>query len=358
MAKIPFDVTGVVSQPPSQRMKRMSTEDVVRVEVVDKEVEAGSFAARVEARQVDLVQLIEQGLPPLEYLPASDGMLVGGKRHLIAAPAKVGKSISMLVHFVDMVLANGNVVILDRENGSDLYAKRLADIFAARKLTKKQREQVRAGLHYYEFPQLRSGDADALAEHFASADLVVFDAQRMFLSDFGLKESVSDDYAEFMSYAIDPLFRARIATLILDNTGHKEQTRGRGTAAKGDLNELLFSMDTLSEFDLYRPGRLRLKVEFSRSGTSGEWTMDIGGGHFTSWQSTVDTSSHDRDDFLDAVKAALNGRQLGADKLIKVARDKEVSIGTDHARRLLDQYVTDPSIPISKTPKGYQNDAV
>jgi hypothetical protein len=158
-------------------------------------------------------------------------MLVRGKRHLVAAPAKVGKSISFLAHYIDMALAGATVVVLDRENGSEEYARRLKNIFDARKLTKKQRREVIGRrLLYCEFPQLRPDDADKLAEAFGTAGLVVFDSQRMFLSDFGLKEKESDDYAQFMSYVVDPLFRSNTATLILDNTGHRETTRGRGTA--------------------------------------------------------------------------------------------------------------------------------
>ena len=186
----------------------------------------GSFAARVTARELDLVQLIDKGIPPLEYLPASDEMLRRGKRHYVAAPAKEGKSIAVLAHLVDMVIAGAKVVVLDRENGSETYAERLKDIMTARRLTPQQRQQVRKGLRYFEFPQLKHNDAEDMTALFKVADLVVFDSQRMFLSDLGMSEDDSDDYSRFMSYVVDPLFRARIATLILDNTGHRETKRG------------------------------------------------------------------------------------------------------------------------------------
>jgi hypothetical protein len=279
-------------------------------------------------------------------------MLVRGKRHLIAAPQKTGKSIGMEAHWVDMVLAGTTVAVLDRENGREVYAMRLADIMDARDLTRKQRKRVQSGLHYYEFPELRTSDADALAGYFASVDLVVFDSQRMFLSDFGLKEKESDDYASFMSYAVEPLFRAHIGTLILDNTGHNEKTRPRGASTKGDLNEILFSMETVSDFDLHRKGRLKLKVERSRFGNVGEWTMDIGGGHFGSWESANELP--DRSDFEAAVLDILSGgNALGQDKLCSAVRARDVRISNETARALLDRYTADAETPIRHNASGY-----
>ena len=39
--------------------------------------------------------------------------------------------------------------------------------------------------------------------------------------------------------AFEPLFEAGVATVILDNTGHSDKNRSRGTSAKGDLNEVV-----------------------------------------------------------------------------------------------------------------------
>ncbi len=318
--------------------------------------EPGSFEARVSSRRVDLVRLVERGLPPLIYVAASEGMLVKGKRHLLVAPMKDGKSISTLNHLVDVVLEGDAVAILDRENGSDTYARRLADIFTARDLSKVQLQQVRRKLVYYEFPQFKKNDADNLVAEFADFDLVVFDSQRMFLSDFNLKESDSDDYALFMRYAIDPLFQAGTATLILDNAGHdtRNQNRSRGTSAKGDLNEIMFSLAIEAEFGLHRAGRVRLKVEKSRFGNWGEWTMEIGGGQFGRWTST-DLTVPNHDDFREGVLAVLeDGKTLGVDKLIKAVRDRGVKIGTTPARALLVRYAEGDDGAVLLTSNGYK----
>lgn len=256
--------------------------------------EPGGFDDRVRSRRVDLVQLIHDGIPPLDYLPASEGMLIRGRRHQAVAPRKTGKSLGMLLHAVDMVIAGARVVIFDRENGANLYARRLEAIIAARGL-QEQEDTIRAGLAYFEFPRLRASDEADLVALCADADLVIFDSQRMFLTDLGLGEDSSDEYATFMDALVDPLFRAGIATLTLDNTGHSEPKRSRGSSAKADLNEILFAMETGEKFNLSKRGRLRIEITDSRFGTSGRWELELGGGTFGSWQ-PVDTDEDDADD--------------------------------------------------------------
>ncbi len=350
MALIDYDVSNVSAVSPLRpALKRRSG----RPPGTEPAAEAGSFAARVTSRQVNLVEIIDKGLPPIEFLPASDGMLVRGKRHLVSAPAKEGKSLGMLVQWVDMALAGATVALLDRENGQDIYARRLRDVLEARSLSAADRALVGAALRYFDFPTLKRGDAEALVAGLADVDLVVLDAQRMFLTDLGFGESEADDYAAFMADLIDPLFRAGIATLILDNTGHKEKTRARGASAKGDLNEVLFSIKTTAEFDLYRTGSMTLKVERSRFGNTGQWTLDLGGGAFGSWG--AGTAAGERHDFEAAVVAALKeaGRPLGQDKLIESVRKAGVSVGTDNARALLGRYAENADSPVIKVPKGY-----
>jgi hypothetical protein len=243
----------------------------------------GSFTDRVHDRRVNLLDRIRDGIPPADYLPASEHMLRRGKRHHWAAPKKVGKSIGALVHIVDMAIAGSHTTIFDRENGADLYASRLEAIIDGRDLDNAAQETLAASLHYYEFPRFRKDDHTDLAALCAGSDLVIFDSQRMYLSDLGLEENSSDDYAEFMAALIDPLFQVNIATLILDNTGHNEPRRGRGASSKGDLNEILFVLETVEKFSLDTAGRLRLEITDSRFGNSGRWEMEIGDGTFGAW---------------------------------------------------------------------------
>src|SRR5689334_15079087 len=105
---IDVDVTDVPSETAGHRLRREaweSGETGAKRKHNKRVADPDSFTARVTERRVDLVQRIKEGLPPREYLPASDRMLIRGKRHQIAAPWKVGKSLSQLVHAVDMTLA-------------------------------------------------------------------------------------------------------------------------------------------------------------------------------------------------------------------------------------------------------------
>lgn len=245
---------------------------------------SGSFADRVTARRVDLLARIRDGLPEIAYVPGSCDRYVAARRHYIPGPKKTGKSFLAALDAVDIPLAGGRVVLLDRENGATLYASRLEAIIAARGLDQGQQERISDRLNYFEFPRLTSTDERDFVGLCTDADLVIFDSQRMFLSDLGLDENDSDDYAKFMAALVDPLFRAGIATLILDNAGHADPKRGRGSSSKADLNEVIFTIDALEAFDTDTTGRLRLDIAHSRLGTSGRWELDIGGGIFGSWQ--------------------------------------------------------------------------
>ena len=272
--------------------------------------ERGSFGARVLGTERDLMDIIENGIPPVEYLPGADGILIRGTRNQIAAFQKTGKSIGTLVLCFDMAMAGCRIAILDRENGTRTFADRLSAIIDARGSSAKEKQRWRENVRYLEFPQLRATDADDLVGWAMAKrlDLVVFDSQRMFLTDLRLSESNPDDYSKFMDIAIDPLFRAGIATLILDNTGFGDQTRSRSSSAKGDLNEVLFAMEGLGDDpSLKKQGRLRLWLEPGRSryGHTGEWTLDIGGGVFGCWTSIEEGSDTKRAAFTETVLRVL-----------------------------------------------------
>ena len=240
------------------------------------------MSARLDSAVIDLVARIREGIPEREWLPASHGLLARGKRHLCSAPAKTGKSLAWLVHAVVIVLGGGSVVILDRENGGDENATRLRDILEAKGAKAEQWQLVREHLTYLQWPVLRMTDPDR--EDYAAwlkqrADLVIFDSSRKFLDHLGLGESSSDDYGAFMDALVDPLFTAGVATLLLDNTGHEERERARGTSSKTDLQDVVLTLEKAEPFDVFTEGAVALKVTHSRLGDSGErWLMKLGGG--------------------------------------------------------------------------------
>lgn len=272
-----------------------------------------------------------------------------------------GKSLVCLVHSVRMALAGERIVVLDRENGADEYADRLAQIMNSWKLTEAQRSTLQRNLSYHEYPTLKSNDAAELVRYLdeeLAADLVVLDSQRMFLSDYGLSERDTDDYARFMSYAIDPLHQARITTLILDNTGHADPHRPRGTSSKRDLNEVLFELKKVRDFDRRTRGVVQLEVKKSRFGDRGSWRMAVGDGVFGEWQSDAEQVLKvvaAKPEFKPAVYEVLRaeGRPVGENKLLDAVRARKVKIATRSARRLLHQWASSEEETLRRVEGGY-----
>jgi hypothetical protein len=323
---------------------------------------SGSFADRLAAARHDLVGLVEDGLPPLEYLPASDGMLVRGARHYWPSPRKSGKSIGTLNHVVSMIMAGASVTMLDRENGKRAYAQRLEDIMAARGIEKGSAEAdvLRENLRYFEFLRLKPEDGPALAEAMAGSDLVVFDSQRMHLTDLGLEENSNDDYAMFMALLVDPLQRASVATLILDNTGHEAKGRGRGASAKEDLNEIILTTAELAPWSRETVGHITVAVEAgnTRHGNEGVWTMVLGGGVFEPFLAGPYTPGvGPPKDFADAVTAYLrrnyvNPKAIPKKKLLEAVRETGVPFNQGKALEWVQQMCDDPSCLVEQARGG------
>ena len=235
----------------------------------------GPADALADAR-VDLVALIREGIPERELLVGTP--FLASKRYLFPAGAGAGKSLGGLVISVDVVAAGGTAAIIDVENGADEYARRLGLILAAREPEVAQACARR--LRYYAYPALSLswGGADWTAA-LDGCDLVIFDSSRMVLSSVGLGEDKSDEYARFANAFLMPLSRAGVTTFTLDNTGHEERDRARGTAAKADLNEIVYTVKASREFSVDTTGELEFKRTRTRFAETPErLTMTIGGG--------------------------------------------------------------------------------
>jgi AAA domain len=277
----------------------------------------------LEDSRIDLVQAYQEGLPPVEPLPGSAGMLVRGRRHAAAAPAKEGKSLGYLVMIVDMALAGVRVLVIDRENGADIYARRLEDIVKARGLTPRDEQTLHEHLWYYEFPVINTGTGGALTlmADLALADLIVFDSQHMMLADLRLSEKDPDDYSEFMKLVIDPVFRRGTATLVLDNTGHEEKGRPRGASTKLDLHDVVLNLKRTQPFSVNKIGALEVRTTHSRVGIYQTWRLTLGGGTIGRWLKEGQT---DASLLADAVKPILEGRgrPMAVNRLIEALRDE------------------------------------
>lgn len=284
--------------------------------------------------RVDLVRMIDEGIPEREFVPGSGDALVKGKRHHVAAGPKEGKSLSVgIVLALDVVFAGGVVVVLDRENGADEYARRLESVLNAREATEEQREQVRVNYRYHAWPVLKLewGADPNYAAAFVDADLVIFDSVRKFLTSAGLEENSNDDFSKFAEALVDPLMRAGIACVLLDNTGH-EENRARGAKSKADLCDVMLVLKTTREFALDRAGRVEMTIQYSRFGElTGTWALELGDGNYGSWAhvGAVEARRRFRETVLDVLRES---SPLGRDKLTEKLRDRGLK-GTDETLR-------------------------
>ncbi len=315
-----------------------------------------SFKSRVMDKTIDLVELAERGEIELEYVSGSDRMLIKGKRHQIAAKRKSGKSLVALLMALDIAEAGGRVAILDRENGSAEYARRLKTIADARGYSSAQLVEISDRLIYLEFPVLRRVDGSKLASWLKRkrVDLTIFDSQRMFLTDLSLTEDNSDDYAKFMNWVIEPLSRKGIATLILDNTGHGNTDRSRGSSSKGDLNEVIIGFATARQFSASTRGEVVLTIDpgSSRFGNTGSWSLELGGGHYGSLTERVPIEIVDRAEQKTArVRAALLsfiGSNPHCAKSAAVKNAKNNGLGEDKIKAVLDGLVRDGMVDVDE----------
>lgn len=236
-------------------------------------------AGLLDEYHVNLVELIKHGIPEREYVPGCEGWLRQGKRYLMPAPAGTGKTLAWLVIATGIIENGGTVAILDVENGADEYAFRLQCILNATG-NDALAENCRQRLHYYEWPRLSlDWEAQELVATMAGADVVIFDSSRLALTQLGLDEDRSGDYADFVNALLLPLAKAGITTVVLDNTGHADGDRARGTKAKEDLNEIVYRLKAIRTVDIDITGTLQLKLTRTRfGGLHRKLEMQVGGG--------------------------------------------------------------------------------
>lgn len=312
----------------------------------------------LERARVDVVARIKAGIPERQFVDGTGRTIVKSKRHHLAAGGKTGKSLTMgVVMAHDVVAAGGTVAVLDRENGSDEFARRLEAVLDARS---GDRDAVSERLRYYAWPSLSLDwrDDPSYVEAFADVDLVIFDSTRSHLTPLGLKEDQSDDFAAFTSALIDPLSKAGIATLTLDNVGHVEKGRPRGTSAKADLCDIAYVMHGVKPFSLDVAGRVELRCTHSRIGeVDGAWEMELGGGHYGSWRRLGARPAAARSDLLEAVVDVLvsAGGVLGTNKIAAAIRSRPgngLAFSSDTLRDGLAAWAADAASGVLADPSG------
>jgi hypothetical protein len=240
-------------------------------------------AKMLEKTYVNLIGFAQMGPAQRECVPGCEPWLFRGKRYLCPADIGAGKSLVWLVISVGVVESGGRVEILDVENGADEYARRLDAILRARDHDGSLSAACEDRLRYHEYPDLQGAwDREEWASGLANADLVIFDSSSGMLSDLELDEDSANDYSKFSGLFLRPLSQRGVTTVVLDNTGHQNTSRSRGTSAKGALNEVVWILDKGKSFDLEQEGHVFLRQTRNRfSGVAQEMRVNLGGGVYS-----------------------------------------------------------------------------
>jgi hypothetical protein len=313
----------------------------------------------LERSRVDVIGMIDAGIPDREYVPGARGLLAKGKRVHVSAEKKTGKSLSMAVVMpVQIVAAGGTVVVLDRENGADEFARRLEAVLDAQEADKAFRGQIRERLRYHAWPTLRLDwrEDPAYPEAFGDVDVVIFDSSRSHLTPLGLKEDASDDFAAFTSALLDPLMQTGKTTVTLDNMGHEAKERARGTSAKEDLCDVAFTMRAITPFSSSLAGRLELRCTASRLGeVGGTWQMELGAGHYGTWKQIGARPPEAREDLREAALDVLRAEAMGVNRIAKAIRERPgnaLRFSDRDLRAGLEAWSADPASGVLSGPAG------
>jgi AAA domain len=202
-----------------------------------------SAPSRIDAMLGPAVDLLSiDTSTPRPWTPGAKRIMRPGLRSIWFGSRGQGKSLAAMIIATQVIEGDGSVAYADWENGPRRQAERLETILEDRPDT--TRAAVAQRLDYR--PAVRLGklaDAKAVAEWaalFAGRDLVIVDSATRALGQLALDENAAGDVAAFMTRYIDPIAEQGTAVLLLDNTGHEERDRTRGSSAKLDLCELAY----------------------------------------------------------------------------------------------------------------------
>jgi AAA domain len=295
---------------------------------------------------------------PRLWTPGLPEVLRPGYRAMFFGPRGTGKSLVAMICVVQVIEAGGSVTYLDLENGERRQAERLAAILAGR--APESTAAVSERLDYRSDVRLGPLSDQTMAEwatFFAGRDLVVIDSLARVLGQLGMNESEAPDFSRFIVRYIDPIAEQGTAVLLLDNTGHDEQNRARGSSTKLDLVELAYKVSS-KRIAPDRHGTITLRCVRSRDGDEAESLIcGVGDGSYTDLE--PDTPTPLRRLLVDAALSVLIAgahdtpeSALSRDGLLAAVRKAGVKGGERKLRELLAEATDDPSTGVRKQGGG------
>lgn len=199
--------------------------------------------------------------------------LYAGGLHSLQAEPGVGKSWIAVWLCLVLIQEGWAVMYMDEEGGDELVAERLIALGA-------DPEAVDRLFHYYPFPQREWNQADvqALRDELASIDAPVavgiLDSLPDFLAVAEKDEDRSMQVTSFVHTLLAPFRDVGAALLVLDHlvkpddsaVKKKRSRYARGSGAKLGKAHLTLLLETVTEFDRFRSGRLALWKTKDRRG--------------------------------------------------------------------------------------------
>jgi hypothetical protein len=300
--------------------------------------------------------------PAREPVPGTNGLLYRGVATSFFAPRGEGKSLAVIVTTLSAAAAGERVAYFDRENGAALTREWVEAILEAHPDWGDPLAEGRwAGRHY---PTLDKGwEPEAFGEALEGFTIVVFDSLREMLAQLEADPDREKDISRFFNLAVTPLVRRGATPVTLDNTGHNEDQRPKGSGTKLDAPPQVYRVATVEQFTPVLSGRVKIECTRSRLGDEGrEWTMGLGGGVFeapTTLSEAPDArkarkAREGREAFRKAAVAALREKSpLGRDALVKAARKGGAKGRSDALRGTLAELAADPASGLIATEEGF-----
>ena len=216
--------------------------------------------------------------PALDPMPGTNGLIHRGEGHVMFSSRGAGKSLVALILGLSAAARGERVLYLDRENGDAVTASRVRDIVEANPAWAGLVESGQlVGSHW---PRLdRSWKGQDVGGALADFSLLIGDSSRELINQLEGDPNADESIAELVSLIVTPLRERGGAVLLLDNTGHQNPERPKGSGSKLDAVPTAYKLTARTPFTPEQTGEVVVTCVRSRHGTlERSWVARVGGG--------------------------------------------------------------------------------
>lgn len=234
-------------------------------QLIEREVQlAREQRQHGEPSFVDLGDLLQNGLPPVKFLPGelARNLAYDAGVTLLSGHPGAGKSTFGRGCSLDFMRAGGHVIYHDWENGDVETARSYRDLGAPPELLSER-------LHYIPFPD--KPDWEQLEDIWDRwpGSLGVWDSLRGVMNVMGLDEDRAPDCARFFNPLVRFCLERRIANIVIDHVRKDATERsyyGRGSGDKAAAVQASWFVKTTRPFSDTQAGEIMLARWKARSG--------------------------------------------------------------------------------------------